>query len=63
MKPTMNQIDAAAKALRDHDMKGRITRAWCDLPHYDKKKWWKKAELALEAANATKGIEVHKTPA
>jgi hypothetical protein len=48
--PTNEQIERAAKALREHDMKGRITRPWGDLPNYDAKKWRTKASIALWAA-------------
>ncbi len=44
------RIDAAAKALREHDMAGRITRKWADLPNSDKRKWAEKAIVALNAA-------------
>jgi hypothetical protein len=44
-------IDAAAKALREHDMKGRITRPWDQLPKSDAKKWREKASIALWAAS------------
>ncbi len=44
------RIDAAAKALREHDMAGRITRQWADVPNSDKRKWVEKAIVALNAA-------------
>jgi hypothetical protein len=50
--PTDAQVDAAAKALREHDMKGRITRPWTALPKSDAKKWKLKAFVALTAAMA-----------
>ena len=49
---TEKTIDAAAKELRAHDMKGRITRAWEALPQADAKKWRIKASIALYAAQA-----------
>jgi hypothetical protein len=44
------RIDAGGKVLREHDMAGRITRPWDDLPNSDKRKWLTKARLVLEAA-------------
>ncbi len=49
-EPTEHMIEAAAKALREHDMKGRITRPWEQLPNSDAKKWRVKASIALWAA-------------
>lgn len=43
-------IDAGAKALREHDMAGRITVEWERLPTSQKRKWWKKATVVLDAA-------------
>jgi hypothetical protein len=51
--PSNEQINAAAKALREHDMKGRITRSWETLPKSDSGKWRVKAFVALTAAMAT----------
>lgn len=48
---TDEQVDRAAKALRAHDMAGRITRAWEELPPGDSKKWRIKARIALTAAS------------
>ncbi len=42
-------IDAVAKALREHDMKGRITVDWDRVPNGQKKKWWAKSAVALDA--------------
>ena len=50
MTITAQQIDAGAKALRELQMKGRITRAWEKLPKSDKKKWILAAKTVLEAA-------------
>lgn len=47
---TEDMINAAAHALREHDMQGRITRKWEAMSNRDKKKWLVKARLALEAA-------------
>ena len=47
---TNNTIDAGAKALREHEMKGRITRPWDQLPKSDAKKWRVKASIVLWAA-------------
>lgn len=44
------QVDLGAKALRELDMRGRITRSWEDLPSYDKRKWREKARVVLRAA-------------
>ncbi len=44
------QVDLGAKALRELDMRGRITRSWEDLPNYDKRKWREKAHVVLKAA-------------
>jgi hypothetical protein len=48
--PTEAQIDAGAKALRDRQMAGRITRPWDDLPNTDKRKWRDHARCVLTAA-------------
>jgi hypothetical protein len=45
-----DRVDAGARALRDHEMSGRITRDWDKLPDYDKKKWRIKSALVLIAA-------------
>ena len=50
------QIDAGAKALREHDMKGRITRPWDQVPKSDKKKWREKASVVLWAVRVPKQI-------
>lgn len=49
--PTKQQIDAGAKALREKQMAGRITRPWGELPNSDKKKWLSQAECVLLAAS------------
>jgi hypothetical protein len=46
-------IDLGAKALREYDMKGRITRSWEDLPSSDKRKWREKAACVLRAVRTT----------
>lgn len=50
MNITEDQIERAARALREHDMQGRITRKWRELPNADAKKWRMKASIALWAA-------------
>jgi hypothetical protein len=47
-----SQVDLGAKALREFDMHGRITRSWEDLPSSDKRKWREKARVVLRAALA-----------
>lgn len=51
MEISQKKIDAGAKALREHDMKGRITRPWENLPKSDAKKWREKAYTVLLAAS------------
>jgi hypothetical protein len=46
----VREVEAAAKALREYDMKGRITRPWEDLPRYAAAKWRVRAVIALRAA-------------
>lgn len=46
------RLDAAAKALREYEMAGKITREWADIPKSQKRKWWAKAKIALDAAAA-----------
>jgi hypothetical protein len=48
--PTEAQIDRGAQALRELQMKGRITRLWAALPKSDSKKWRVAAEAVLRAA-------------
>lgn len=43
-------VDAGAKALRAHDMKGRITVEWDRLPNSQKRKWREKAKVVLAAS-------------
>jgi hypothetical protein len=49
-EPTPHEVVAGAKALRDRQMKGRLTRAWEDLPQSDKRKWLGHSEAVLRAA-------------
>lgn len=48
--PTDAEIDRGAKALREHQMAGRITRAWETVPKSDQKKWRDHARVVLLAA-------------
>jgi len=50
--PTEHQIDAGAKALRERQMAGRITRPWETVPKSEQKKWRGHAEAVLKAAFA-----------
>lgn len=49
-EPTKTEIDAGAKALREHQMSGLITRSWSDLPKSNKKKWIEASRIVLRAA-------------
>jgi hypothetical protein len=49
-RPTGDEIDRGAEALRNHEQKGRITRKWSDLPNSAKKKWLEKSSIVLRAA-------------
>lgn len=53
--PTEAQIDRGARALRELQMKGRITRPWVELPKSDSKKWRIAAEAVLRAALQSDG--------
>jgi hypothetical protein len=46
------RIEAAAKALRDHEMTGRKTKPWDQIKGYQKDSWLLKAENILKAADA-----------
>jgi hypothetical protein len=48
--PTPHQVVAGAKALRERQMAGRITRAWEDVPKYEQRKWVMHSEAVLIAA-------------
>jgi sensor domain CHASE-containing protein len=48
--PTEAEIDRGAKALRERQMAGRITRAWDTVPKSEQKKWRGHAEAVLRAA-------------
>ncbi len=52
MEITEKMIDAGAQALRERNMKGRITRPWDALPKSAKKKWIEQASTVLIAALA-----------
>lgn len=49
-KPTQEEIDRGAEALRQLDMNGRVMRPWRHLPNPTKKRWRTKAETVLLAA-------------
>lgn len=50
-RPSFNDaIEAAAQALREHDMKGRITLPWEKVPKSQRRKWLEKASVALTAS-------------
>ncbi len=44
-----NRRQAVAKALREHQMAGRITREWGQVPNSDKRKWLDLADVAIDA--------------
>lgn len=46
-------IEAAAKALREHEMKGRITVPWDRVPKSQKAKWLEKASIVAAALHRT----------
>lgn len=48
--PFNDAIEAAAQALREHDMKGRITLPWEKVPKSQRRKWLEKASVALTAS-------------
>lgn len=48
--PTDAEIDRGAKALRERQMTGRITRSWDTVPKSEQKKWREHAETVLKAA-------------
>ena len=48
--PKDREVEAGAKALREHQMKGRITREWEKLPNSDRKKWLEHSRIVLTAA-------------
>lgn len=48
--PTEAEIDRGAKALRERQMAGRITRAWDTVPKSEQRKWREHAEAVLRAA-------------
>ena len=45
------QVDAAAKALREDYVSGKMHNEWENLPTSTKKKWWRSAAIALSATN------------
>ena len=45
-------IDRGAKALRDHQMAGRFTVDWENVPQGQKKKWLRASQAVLEAAHS-----------
>lgn len=47
---TPEQIEAAAKALREYQMQGRITVEWDRVPKGQRKKWIDLASVAINAA-------------
>lgn len=49
-------IEAAARALRERDMSGRITVPWEKMPKGQRKKWIERGEAALTAALAVDGL-------
>lgn len=49
-------IEAAARALRERDMAGRLTIRWECLPSGKKRKWIDRAQAALHAALAVDGL-------
>lgn len=49
-------VEAAAKALRERDMAGRITVPWGKIQKGQKKKWIERGQAALTAALAVDGL-------
>jgi hypothetical protein len=45
------QVDAAAKALRNHTQRSKRLNDWEQLPNSAKKKWWELSAIALTATN------------
>ena len=56
MTVSEEEIEAGARALRDRQMVGRITRSWQSLPRSDKRKWRDHAACVLTAAYTAKQI-------
>lgn len=51
---TETEVNAGAKALRERQMEGRITRAWETVPLREQRKWREHARAVLEAALAAR---------
>jgi hypothetical protein len=51
-KPTQEEIDRGAEALRQLEQGGRVLRPWDRLPNSDRKKWRTKSEAVIRAAIA-----------
>lgn len=49
-KPTGEEIDAGAEALRQHDQGGKKLRPWAELPNSAKRKWRDRASIVFSAA-------------
>ncbi len=49
--PSGVRLDAGAKALRKFEMEGRCYVEWEDVTNSQKRKWWAKASVVLEAAD------------
>lgn len=47
---TLKQIDDGAKALRERQMEGKLTRKWEELPISSKRKWIAHSQAVLCAA-------------
>jgi len=56
MTISQRAVEAAARALRERDMAGRITVSWDRVPKVQKKKWIDRGEVALTAALAVDGV-------
>lgn len=50
-------IEAAAEALRERDMAGRITIPWSSIPKSQRKKWIERAETAITAYHAALAVD------
>jgi len=48
---TREQIEAGARALRERQTGGKVTRPWDKLPNGDKKKWIDHAVCVLAVAS------------
>lgn len=57
MTISQRAIEAAAEALRERDMAGRITMPWSSIPKSQRKKWIERAGTALTAYHAALAVD------